>query len=106
LPQIRAPLFWDDDDNNADHLWDSHQVTPDEVEEVLFGIDGEDTQYFQFRDGDNYAILGRTGGGRLLKMVGEFVRSDDTFAGSRFRVFHAMDMDEAEKRRFERAKKQ
>ncbi len=70
---------------------------------MLFGIDGEGTRYYQFRDGDKYAILGRTGDGRLLKVVGEFVTSD-AFAGARFRVFHAMDMDEAEKRCFERAK--
>ncbi len=36
MPQIRQPLFWDDDDNNADHIWDRHKVSVDEVEEVLF----------------------------------------------------------------------
>lgn len=87
-----AELFWND--GNVDHLWASHRVTPDEVEEVVFGIDGEPAVYRVLRDGHNYKIFGETGGGRLLLMVGSFLPD------GRFRVFAARDMDEREKRAY------
>jgi hypothetical protein len=46
VPRIRE-LYWDD--NNRDHLWQSHQVTPEEVEETLFSEDGEEAAYVPFR---------------------------------------------------------
>jgi hypothetical protein len=61
---------------------------------ILFGIDGEDARYLQFRDGDYLKIYGETRSGRLLKVVGEFVK------GNRFRVFAAQYMDDREKRFF------
>lgn len=90
LARIPSPLYWDD--NNEGHLWESHRVSPDEVDEAIFGCDGEDAVIRVFRDADNYKIFGETGNGRLLKMVGHF-RED-----GQFRVFHAMDMDTDEKR--------
>lgn len=87
-----AELFWNE--TNVDHLWAAHRVTPDEVEEIIFGIDGEPAIYRVSRDGDNYVLFGETGGGRLLLVVGEFVRD------RRFRVFAARDMDAAEKRAY------
>lgn len=92
MPRILDPLYWDD--NNLQHLWQSHQVAPDEVEEVLFGVDGEDATYRLRRDGDFLMVYGETGSGRLLKLVGEFTLSEQ------FRVFAAQDMNEAEKRAF------
>lgn len=92
MPRIREPLYWDD--NNRSHLWQSHRVSPDEVDEVLFGVDGEEAVYRQFRDGDYLKIYGETGSGRLLKLVGEFMED------GRFRVFAAQDMDDPEKRAF------
>jgi uncharacterized DUF497 family protein len=85
-------LFWDD--NNVDHLWAAHQVSPAEVEEIVFGIDGVGPRYDIVRDGGNYEIYGQTGGGRLLLMVGTPV------GGGRIRIFAARDMDEREKRAF------
>jgi hypothetical protein len=73
---------------------DRHGVLVDEVEEVLFGISGEEPHYIIRRDGDHYKVYGETGDGRLLKLRGEF-RSN-----GRFRVFHAMDLDRAEKREY------
>jgi hypothetical protein len=61
-------LYWDE--NNVEHLWRSHRVTPEEVQEIIFGI----------------------GGGRLLKLVGEFR------APRVLRVFGAIDMDATERR--------
>ncbi len=87
-------LYWDD--NNVEHLWQSHQVTPDEVEDIVLGCDGEDPVYRQRRDADYYVIYGETGAGRLLKMAGEFL------ASGLFRVFAARDMDGAEKRAYRR----
>ncbi len=87
-------LAWDD--NNVDHLWQSHHVTPDEVEEALLGVEGDEPRYVQTRDGDYYALLGQTGGGRLLSMVAEYLD------GGRLYVFSARDMNEREKRRYRR----
>ncbi len=67
-----AELFRND--ANVDHLWAAHRVTPDEVEEIVFGTDGEPAVFRALRDGDNYKIFGETGGGRLLLMVGSFLR--------------------------------
>ena len=92
MPRIPEPLHWDD--NNVQHLWQSHQVTPDEVDELLFGVDGEEAIYRLRRDGDFLMVYGETGSGRLLKIVGEFT------SDKQFRVFAAQDMDEAEKRAF------
>jgi hypothetical protein len=51
-PKIRPPLYWDDDDNNINHLRDRHQVSTDEIEELIFGIDGEEPSFVMTRDGD------------------------------------------------------
>lgn len=88
---IHPDLVWDDD--NVNHLWQSHMVTPDEIEETLFGLPGEEPTYLIRRDGDYLVVYGETGSGRLLKFVGELV-------GKRFRVFAARDMDKSEKRAF------
>jgi hypothetical protein len=50
--------------------------------------------YRQLRDGDYLKIYGETGSGRLLKLVGEFMKD------GRFRVFAAHYMDDREKRAF------
>ena len=90
--RIEPPLYWDDE--NVEHLWQSHQVTPDEVEEILFGVDHEEPVYPVKRDGDYYRIYGETGGGRLLKMVAEHMEN------GQWRVFGAMDMSDKERRSF------
>jgi hypothetical protein len=92
VPRIVEPLYWDE--YNVDHLWQSHKVTPVEVEELLFGVDGEVVRYTQRRDGDYLKIYGETGSGRLLKLVGEFMQD------KRFRVFAAQDMNDSERRFF------
>jgi hypothetical protein len=60
------------DEHNVQHLWQSHRVTPDEVEEILLGIEGDEVVYRLPRHGDYVVIYGETGSGRLLKMAGEF----------------------------------
>ncbi|MBC5809432.1 MAG: hypothetical protein GIW95_01025 [Candidatus Eremiobacteraeota bacterium] len=70
-----------------------------EVEDILFGIDGEDPDYVLSRDGDYFTIYGQTGKGRLLKLVGE-LRED-----GRLRVFSAIDMDAKEKRLFQKGRR-
>jgi len=89
-----AELFWSHE--NVEHLWAAHRVTPDDIEEIIFGIDGEPVAYRALRDGDNHKIFGETGGGRLLLVVGTFLRD------GRFRVFAARDMDDNEKRAYRR----
>jgi uncharacterized DUF497 family protein len=89
-------LYWDD--NNVDHLRQSHRVTVDEVEEILFGIEDAEPEYRARHSGDAYIIYGETGAGRLLKMVGEFVKA------RMFRVFGAIDMDNAERRSYRKGK--
>lgn len=75
-----------------------HGITPDDVEEAIFGVDGEDARYIVRRDGDYYAILGETGNGKLLSMVAEKLEGD------KLRVFHAMEMNDTEKSTFRRRK--
>lgn len=95
MARINPPLHWDD--KNVAHLWQSHMVTPDEIEEILFGIPGEETTYKIRRDADFYIIYGETGSGRLLKFVGDFREG-------LFRVFAARDMDSDEKRAYRKGK--
>jgi uncharacterized DUF497 family protein len=87
-----AELFWNE--NNVEHLWAAHRVTPDEIEEIVFGVDGEPATYRLVRDGDHYKLFGETGSGRLLIAVGEYL------GDRRFRVFAARDMNDAEKRAY------
>ncbi len=92
MPQIRPPLYWDEDDENINHLWVSHQVDPIEIEEMLFGIDGEEEpRYLMIRDGDGYVVLGQTPDGRFLKLYGEYVVSESD-GQSLFRPVGCMDM--------------
>jgi len=88
-------LLWGD---NVEHLWASHRVTPEEVEEIVFGFDGQAPSYRVRRDGDAYIVYGETGDGRLLKMVGTFAE------GRAFRVFGAIDMDIRDRRVYRRGK--
>lgn len=88
-------LHWDD---YVEHLWASHGVTPEEVEEIVFGFDGQAPSYRVRRDGDAYVIYGETGDGRLLKIVGTFAE------GRAFRVFGAIAMDIRERRVYRRGK--
>jgi len=90
-------LYWND--NNVQHLLVAHQVTPDEIEEIIFGCDGDEPTYRIKKDGDFYIISGQTGAGRLLKMVGEFLED------KRFRVFAARDMKPNEARAYRKGKK-
>lgn len=92
MPRIRWPLFWNE--NNERHLLQSHNVTREEVEEVLFDQDGDRATYRRLQDGDKVAVFGRTVGGRFLKLVGEFLEN------GQFRVFAARDMVSGEKRWF------
>ncbi len=62
-------LLWNA--GEVEHLWKSHGVTPDEVEEAVFGCDGEAAACRILRDGDFYVLFGETGDGRLLKIVAE-----------------------------------
>lgn len=70
-------------------------MTPDEVEEVIFGLQDEEANYRTRRIEDRYYnVYGETGGGRLLIMVGELM------SNGQFRVFGARDMDSDEKRKY------
>jgi hypothetical protein len=75
-----------------------HGVRPDEVEEAIMGVDGEEPKRVDVRTGTFYGFLGQTGDGRLLSMVGELL------PGNAVRVFHAIDMTPSEKARFRKAR--
>ncbi len=96
MPLPIDELYWDD--NNVNHLWQSHGVTSDEVEEIILGIEGARPEYRARRHGDAYILYGETGAGRLLKMAGEFM------SARFFRVFGAIDMDDAERRSYRKGK--
>lgn len=84
-------LSWDD--HAIEHLW-KRGVTPDEVEEVIFGVDGEPATYRIERDADAYLIFGETGAGRLLLIIAEDV------GDAVFRPYGAREMNDNEKRRY------
>jgi uncharacterized DUF497 family protein len=85
-------LYWLDE--SVDHLAASHEVTPEDIEEIIYGIEGEDPNYLVVRDGDFYVVYGRTGGGRLLTIVGELMLD------GRYRPFGARTMTDSERRRY------
>jgi uncharacterized DUF497 family protein len=90
-------LLWND--ANENHLRASHGVLPSEVDEIVFGIDGEDPDYIVNRDGDNYVIYGRTGAGRLLYIALE------PKGGGLFRPFAARNMTLKESNTFRKGKR-
>lgn len=69
-------------------------MLPEEVEEALFGVEGEAATYRIRRDGIYYVVYGETGSGRLLKMAAELLQNGQC------RVFAAQDMSRREKRSF------
>lgn len=103
MPQIHEPLYWDEDDNNSDHIWDSHKVDTWEIEEVLFEENDREPPYVAFWKGGYYVVLGVTNGGRLLKIAGEFidVEAADGAVTQQFRPVHASPMGKNDKQRFE-----
>jgi hypothetical protein len=80
--------------------WVSHQVDPIEIEEMLFGIDGEEEpRYLMTGDGNGYVVLGQTPDGRFLKLYGEYVVSEPD-GQSLFRPVGCIDMTPNDRRRF------
>jgi hypothetical protein len=90
-------LLWND--ANENHLWTSHQVLPGEVDEIVYGVDGEKPDYIVNRAGDNYVVFGRTGGGRLL-----YIALEPKGAGL-FRPFAAREMTTKESNTFRKGKR-
>ena len=84
-------VYWDD--NAVGHLSERH-ITPEDIEEIVFGIDGDSPCYLFRKDGEYYTVSGQAGNGRLLHIVGEFI------APGVFRPFGARDMDAAQARKF------
>ena len=81
-------LYWDD--HNIDHVA-QHGVTPNEVEDICFGI-----HISRKEGGQRYILSGQTDCGRYLNVVIEKV------AGGIFRPITAFDMSETYKRRYKR----
>jgi hypothetical protein len=104
MPRIER-LYWDED--NVNHLAASHRVTPEEVEEALIGLEGEEEPFtLQFREpdkkgagGEYYRVYGETGDGRLLSVIGAFVERGV------FYPFGANDMTPDERRVYRRKKR-
>jgi uncharacterized protein len=75
------------------HIWTKHRVAPEEVEEVCFS----DPLVIGGRD-KSYAVYGQTDAGRYL-IVFLFPRGQGVF-----RLATAREMDERERRRYQRDK--
>jgi len=76
-------LEWDD--NNTEHIA-QHSVSPDEVEDVCFGL------HINFPSRDKrYVLYGQTSAGRYLKVVLK------RLYGARFRPITAFEMTHEEK---------
>jgi uncharacterized DUF497 family protein len=84
---------------NTKQLLASHNVTIDDVEDVLFGVDREEPDYRHLRDGSTYVVYGETGDGRLLVIALE--RISPGF----FRPFAARDMGPKERRAYRNRKR-
>jgi uncharacterized DUF497 family protein len=74
------------------YLLASHHVTIADVEEIPFGVDGEDPDYRHLRVGSTYVVYGETGDGRLLVIALEPI------SPGYFRPFAARDMEPKERR--------
>lgn len=82
------------DDGNILHLALGHGIEPEQAEEVFAGR----PLYRKTRRG-HYAAFGSTEAGRLLVIVFE------TKAGGTVRVITGWDMDQAERRYYQRSKR-
>lgn len=58
-------LEWDD--WNRRHIWDRHQLLPDDVEEVCYGDPAN--LYVQASYGGRYAVVGPQRGGKLFAVI-------------------------------------
>lgn len=76
-----------------EHIWSKHHVTPEEVEEVCFA----DPLPLRSRGG-GYAIYGQTEAGRYL-IVFLYPRGHGVFA-----LASARDMEQRERRRYQRSR--
>jgi uncharacterized DUF497 family protein len=90
-------LLWND--ANESHLLASHGVLSVEVDEIVFGFDGEQPDYDVRRDGPNYVLEGESGDGRLLVIALE-PKGDGLF-----RPFAARDMEDDERRKYRNRRK-
>lgn len=85
---IVAELEWDD--NNVQHIA-QHEVTPEEVEDVCFGL------HISAREGSQrYILSGRTSAGRYINVVIERIGK------GLFRPITAFEMSEGYKRGYRR----
>jgi len=85
------------DEHNAEKLWDKHQVSPSESEQILFNhplVVADDVKHSQ--EEKRYYSLGQTDKGRLLFVV-------FTIRKDLIRVISARDMSKKEKREYERS---
>ncbi len=83
-----SDLEWDDD--NVGHIA-LHEVTPDEVEDVCFGV------HIGTREGDQrYVLSGQTSAGRYLNVVVERIGK------GLFRPITAFEMNDVYKRSYRR----
>ena len=91
MPQIRELII---SEQQEDHIWTKHRVTPEEVEEVCHG----DPWVLRGRD-ESYAAFGQTSAGRYL-VVFLYPRSHDVYS-----VATAREMTDGERRRFQGARR-
>ena len=83
-----SQLEWDDD--NVEHIA-RHEVTPQEVEDICFGLHIARKEF-----GGRYILAGQSAEGRYLNVVIE------TVSGSVFRPVTAFEMSETYKKSYRR----
>jgi uncharacterized protein len=94
LERLAQCTGFDLDSGNAPKLWERHQVTPGECEQVFFGeplIIAPDLRHSNTEA--RWAVWGRTAEGRALAVV-------FTLRGDRIRPLSARDMNRKERRRY------
>ena len=88
---ITYPLIWTQ--SVVDKIWHKHRVTPEEVEEAIY----DDKPICHKGASNSYCIYGQAVSGRyffiVLKRIGK---------GARYKVLTARDMQDKEKRYYEK----
>jgi hypothetical protein len=95
VDRLAACTGFDWDNSNALKIWEKHDVSPTECEQVFFNLPlvaGEDEKHSQ--DEARFFVLGRTDAGRRLFVVG-------TLRGTLIRVISARDMSRKERKIWE-----
>lgn len=91
------PFDWGED--NVDHIWDAHEVAPDEAEQALADPKRVPGEAYHTESEKRYAFIGMTEDDRLLFVVFTYRNTEH---GRMIRVISARDATPDERRQHRR----